>query len=144
MYFDNSYIAVMEKNTLTHMRSLALILIVTLPVYASARLPASEERAIYEKDAKEQVLTALSKKPPNALLTRGAVPTEKVAVEIHQAVTSAIYGAGHIQKQKPFLPVRSGEFWVVYGSVPGKSLGGAAVSVIRASNGEVLSVTHQQ
>ena len=63
---------------------------------------------------------------------------------IHEAVASTVFGDGHIQKQKPFLAVRSGDFWVVYGSVPGGGLGGSAVSVIRASNGEVLSVVHQQ
>jgi hypothetical protein len=125
------------------MKPLAFILIVIFPFYACAQPSASEVRAIYEKDAKEQVRTALSKKPPNAMLTRAAVPTEKVAAEIHQAIAGAIYGAEHIQKQKPFLPIRYGDFWIVYGSVPGKSLGGTAVSVIRASNGEVLSVTHQ-
>jgi len=126
------------------MRLPAFFLLGILSLSGQAQQAAPETRAIYEKDAKEQVRLALAKKSPNALLTRGAVPSERVAVAIHQAVASSMFGDNHIRKQQPFFAVRSGEFWVVYGSVPGGSLGGSAVSVIRASNGEVLSVVHQQ
>jgi hypothetical protein len=99
---------------------------------------------MFEKHAKEMVELALSRKAPNALLKRAAVPTERAAATIHEAVSSTIFGAEHIRKQRPFRAIRSGEFWVVYGTLPKEALGGTAVSVIRAANGEVLSVLHQQ
>src|SRR6267142_3538290 len=102
------------------------------PLAALAQLSASDERAIYEKDAKDQVKLALSRKPPNAMLTRGAVPSEKVAVAIHQADAGAVFGQSYVDKQKPFKAIRSGDHWVVYGTVPGGGLGGTAVTVIRA------------
>lgn len=126
------------------MRLAAIFLMAILSLSGQAQPTAPETRAIYEKDAKEQVRLALEKKSPNTLLTRSAVPSEKIAVTIHQAVASSVFGDEHIRKQQPFFAVRSGEFWVIYGSVPGGGLGGSAVSVIRASNGEVLSVVHQQ
>jgi len=70
------------------------------------------------------------------------VATADVAQAIHRAVASAIYGEKEIEGQRPFRAVRSGEFWVVYGCLPQNMLGGVAVTVIRASNGEIISITH--
>ena len=119
-------------------------LLIGLSGSSAAQLSESELQAILAKDAREQVRLALSRKPPNALLTRGAVPSEHVAIQIHVAVTGAVFGEQHIRDQHPYKAVSSGNFWVVYGSVPGNALGGSAVSVIRKSNGQVLSVTHGQ
>ena len=109
-----------------------------------AQLTPAEERAIYEEDAKEQVRHALSRKMPNGVLKGGAAATEQVATQIHAAVAGEVFGAEKIRKQQPFRAIRSGEFWVVYGSLPENAFGGTAVSVIRISNGEVLSVVHTQ
>ena len=75
---------------------------------------------------------------PKALI----VPNQDVAKSIHLAVAGAIYGEEKVRSQQPFYAVRSGEFWVVSGSLPRKMLGGTAVTVIRAHNGEILRVTH--
>jgi hypothetical protein len=60
------------------------------------------------------------------------------------AVAAAVYGKDMIEHERPFRSVRAGEFWVVFGSVPFGAVGGTAVTVIRASNGEILRVIHQQ
>ena len=125
------------------MRALRATLLLGLSFSAFAQIPAAEERAIYEKDAKEIVERALSQRLPNTL-KGGAVPTAAVAEKIHEAVASSVFGADHIRKQRPFKAIRSGDFWVVYGTLQAGGLGGAAVSVIRAANGEVLGVVHQQ
>ena len=125
------------------MNALGASLLLALSFSVFAQIPAAEERAIYEKDAKEMVEMALSRKLPNTL-KRGAVPTAAVAEKIHEAIASSVFGANHIRKQKPFKAIRSGDFWVVYGTLQGGGLGGTAVSVIRAANGEVLGVVHQQ
>ncbi len=59
------------------------------------------------------------------------------------AVAGSVYGDDVVQRQKPYRAVRAGEFWVVFGSLPPGWLGGTAVTVIRASNGEVLRVIHE-
>jgi len=129
--------------TLACLKALRASLLLGLSFSAFAQTPPAEERVIYEKDAKEMVELALSRKLPNTL-KRGAVPTAAVAEKIHEAVASSVFGADHMRKQRPFKAIRSGDFWVVYGTLQGGGLGGTAVSVIRAVNGEVLGVVHQQ
>jgi hypothetical protein len=69
------------------------------------------------------------------------VPNPQVAIAIHCAVTGAIYGKATVEAFKPYHAIRSHEFWVVYGELPPNHFGTVAVSVIRASNGEVVSIS---
>ena len=69
------------------------------------------------------------------------VPSPEVAIAIHCAVTGGLYGQPTIEAFKPYHAVRSHEFWVVYGELPRGHFGTVAVSVIRASNGEVVSIS---
>lgn len=130
--------------SLSLVKLIGIMLALVFSLTGAAQLSPAEERAIYEKDAKEQIRHALSRKMPNGVLKRGAAATEQVATQIHAAVAGEIFGAEKLRKQQPFRAIRSGEFWVVYGSIPENTMGGTAVSVIRISNGEVLSVVHTQ
>jgi hypothetical protein len=120
-----------------------LLLVLALPP-VGAQLSPKEQRQLYESAANEHVREATAKKRPNALLSREAVPSEDIATQIHAAVASSVFGKEHIESQRPFKAVRSGRFWVVFGTLTPPSLGGTAVTVIRASNGEVLRVLHEQ
>jgi hypothetical protein len=104
----------------------------------------SDERdEIKREDIEKHVQEALRQKRP---LEAGklVVPTAAVAEAIHSAVAGAVYGRDQIEKQRPFRAVRSGEFWVVYGYLPPDTLGGVAVTVLRASNGEIIWIMHGQ
>ncbi len=106
---------------------------------------AVSEDEIYARGAAEHVRQALEQKVPipwkeDAL----AVPTAEVAQAIHSAVAGAAYGKKQIAQQRPFRAIRSGEFWVVYGSLPRGFVGGTAVTVIRASDGRIMRVIHEQ
>jgi hypothetical protein len=74
------------------------------------------------------------------------VPTAEVAQAIHSAVAGAVYGRESIERERPFKAVRSGDIWVVYGCMPkdSETLGGVAVSFIRARTGEVIWITAGQ
>ena len=102
---------------------------------------AQDER--YVQYAAEQIEAALQQSGP---LPGGdaamVVPNEGVAEAIHFVIAWSIYGEEKIRNQRPFRAVRSGEFWVVLGSLTPKTLGGTAITVIRARNGEILRVTH--
>jgi NTF2 fold immunity protein len=101
--------------------------------------------SIYADAAANHAKEALQQGKPISWKTDAlVVPNATVAEAIHSAVAGSVYGDEKIQKQKPFHAVRTGEFWVVFGSLPVKTLGGTAVTVIRASNGEILRVIHEQ
>jgi hypothetical protein len=95
------------------------------------------------EEIEKAVQEALQQKTPLAG-DRLVVPSAEVAQAIHCAVAGAVYGKNEIEKQRPFLAVRSGEFWVVSGYLPRGTLGGVAATVIRAKNGEVIWITHGQ
>jgi hypothetical protein len=126
------------------MKTTVIVLLLAVVLSAQTQPLSPEARAIYEQSAKQHVQEAIRKAAPNVLTARDAVPTEDAAAQIHAAVAGAVFGKEHIERQRPYIPIRDGEFWVVYGSLPGGSLGGTAVTVIRASNGEVLRLVHEQ
>jgi hypothetical protein len=86
------------------------------------------------------VREALRQKKPVTNYDKPIVPTAEVAVGIHKAVTTGIYGRESIG-QDPFRAVRSGDFWVVYGDLPKGFFGGVPITVIRARDGRVMWVT---
>ena len=100
---------------------------------------------MYSRAAADCVKKALQQTEPNAA-EKGArvVPNATVAEAIHAAVQSAVHGSKLIEEERPFRTVRSGDFWVVFGTLPPNVLGGTAVTVIRASNGEVLLMAHTE
>ena len=92
--------------------------------------------AAIEKTVRE----ALRQKKPVTNYDKPLVPTAEVAVGIHKAVTTGIYGRESIG-QEPFRAVQSGGFWVVYGDLPKGFFGGVPITVIRATDGKVIWVT---
>jgi len=129
--------------TLACLKAPCLILALLVPLLALAQL-SPQTREIYRKDADHLLALALSKKLPNAMPGRGAVRSAAAAVKLHEVTAGTVFGAAHVAQQKPFFAIRSGEYWVVYGTVPGGELGGTAVTVIRANDGGVLGVVHQR
>lgn len=89
------------------------------------------------------VAEALRQKTPVTNYDKPIVPTAEVAVGIHKAVATGIFGRDSLG-QDPFRAVRSGEYWVVYGDLPKGYFGGVPVTVIRASDGKIISVTSSQ
>jgi hypothetical protein len=119
------------------------LLLSTFSVAAQNNQIETAETIIAEQAAKE-VIEALRLGKPFQKSSLSVVPNEKVAQIIHSAVASAVFGDDKIQNQQPFHAQRFGEFWVVYGTLPSGMLGGTAVTVIRASNGEVVRIIHGQ
>jgi hypothetical protein len=71
--------------------------------------------------------------------SRLVVPTAEVAIGIHTAVVRAAFGETAL-RDKPFVAVRSGDYWVVHGTLPPGTVGGTPITVIRAKDGAVLWV----
>ena len=127
--------------TLTAVSSACLLVFAGVSAQRTAQ---SANDATLERWAKQQVQAALQGVPPNVLSSAEAVRTADAAAQIHAAVAGGAFGKEVIEKQSPYRPTRVGEFWVVTGSLPPTTVGGTAVSIIRASNGEILRVFHTQ
>jgi hypothetical protein len=94
--------------------------------------------------AAQTVRKALRQRTP-ILDGKGAlvVSSAAVAEAIHVAVAGAVFGKATLREQRPFHALRSGDYWVVYGSLPPGFAGGTAVTVIRARDGAVIWVFHE-
>jgi hypothetical protein len=76
-------------------------------------------------------------KPPN-----NVIPDSITAVKISEIILSNIYGKDVILKEKPFTASLQEGYWLVYGQLPGNSIGGVAEIVIKKETGEIISITH--
>ena len=125
-------------------RPVKSLLLILLSVALSASTFAEPDKDQPDAKAIENfVAEALQQKVPVTNYDKPLVPTAEVAVGIHKAVTTGIYGRDSIGHE-PFRAVRSGDYWVVYGDLPKGFLGGVPVTVIRASDGKIISVTTGQ
>jgi hypothetical protein len=71
------------------------------------------------------------------------VPNAETAVKIAEAVLIPIYGE-EIYKERPFTAEKSGDTWIVKGSLPEGYAGGVAEVEISMSDGKILKVTHSK
>ena len=122
------------------MRALLLIIVTMLCASPLLRVGAVDSTQEEIDRAVEEALKQKAPLPDGALV----VPNEAVAEAIHYAVAGAVYGREALDKQRPFRADRSGDFWVVHGYLPPDMLGGVAVTIIRAKNGEVIWIAHGQ
>jgi NTF2 fold immunity protein len=101
----------------------------------------ASERDIDREYAAECVRNALGRaeSPIQGASGRLVVASATVAIQIHVAVATAAFGHEPLG-QKPFHATRSGDYWVVWGSLPSGAVGGTATTVIRARDGAVLHV----
>jgi len=71
---------------------------------------------------------------------RDYVPNEQTAIKVAEAIWLPIFGES-IYENKPFTAHLEGNIWLVTGTVPAGSFGGAATIEIRKSDCKILSVT---
>ncbi len=72
----------------------------------------------------------------------GYVPDAATAIKIAVAVWEPIYGADQIAKEKPYRAGLANGVWTVQGTVPSRSLGGAAIAEIARDDARILRVSH--
>jgi hypothetical protein len=117
----------------------AFWLIATYLVIGTAFAKPSEEEGD-KQWAAARVQQALLQHDPIPWKKDGlVVPTAEVAIGIHTAVVRAAFGEQAL-RDKPFVAVRSGDYWVVRGTLPPGMVGGTPITVIRAKDGAVLWV----
>ena len=106
---------------------------------------AAREDQVDKEWAADRVHEALRQRTPILGSPRAiVVPTASVAEGIHAAVVRGVFGDATVREQRPYHAVRSGNYWVVHGSLPAGFTGGTAVTVIRARDRAVLWVFHEQ
>lgn len=72
----------------------------------------------------------------------GYVPDEKTAISIAVAVWGPIYGAGKIEKEKPYSAKLINGVWHVSGSLSNGRVGGTAEAEIQKDDGRIMRVSH--
>ena len=122
----------------------AFIALVGFVAVLDSSLAATQDQ-IDKEWAADRVREALRQRTPILGSPRAVVvPSATVAEGIHAAVVRGVFGDTTVREQRPFHAVRSGDYWVVHGSLPAGFAGGIAVTVIRARDGAVLWMFHEQ
>jgi hypothetical protein len=74
----------------------------------------------------------------------GFVPDERTAIAIAVAVWTPVYGAAHIEREKPYRAQLIEGVWHVDGSLPTEAIGGVAHVEIAKEDGRILDMWHSQ
>ena len=72
------------------------------------------------------------------------VPDAATAIALAVAAWTPLYGAEHLEKQKPYRATLSKGVWTVVGSLPDDMAGGVAEAHIAQADGRILRVVHGQ
>jgi NTF2 fold immunity protein len=72
----------------------------------------------------------------------GFVPDQITAAALAEAILKPIYGAGNIDRQKPFKIILKNDVWVIMGTLPKGFMGGVAAIEISKKDAKVLRVSH--
>ncbi len=84
----------------------------------------------------------LHKKQFNYVPPLGVVPDSSTAVDMGMLILSKVYGDTLIKSEKPFTAVLSRGYWIVYGNIGNKMVGGVAEIVLKKGNGQVINISH--
>ena len=99
----------------------AFIALVGFVAVLDSSLAATQDK-IDKEWAADRVREALRQRTPILGSPRAVVvPSATVAEGIHAAVVRGVFGDTTVREQRPFHAVRSGDYWVVHGSLPGVS-----------------------
>lgn len=97
-----------------------------------------------EKYAKEELDEALAKKGEYNVIGQDGliIKNGNSAVKIAESILFDIFGKSNIEEQKPYEKYLINNYWVVLGTLPKRSKGGAFLIIIDAKNAEVLKISH--
>lgn len=94
---------------------------------------------IGEAYAREQVRQAVQE-PADVATT--VLPNKQAAVAVAEAILFPIYGQRNIVDERPYEVYRIDGCWYISGTLPAGYDGGTFETVLNASNGQVLRLTH--
>jgi len=100
-------------------------------------LPLTNAGVAHESASSEAVQRAYRPK-------KGYVPDEQTAIRIAEAVWIPIYGAQHIEKEKPFKATLKNGAWTVPGTLAEGVKGGTVMAIISSNSGCILGVGHKK
>jgi NTF2 fold immunity protein len=72
------------------------------------------------------------------------IKDSETAISIAEKILFKIYGQEEIERQRPYEIYKLDNFWVIFGTIPTKTLGGTFTIIMDSNNGRVVRLTHSK
>ena len=94
--------------------------------------------------AKQELNKALTDTTQKQILVDTLIKDKKTAIAVSEAILFKIYGKDNITSQQPYEVNLIDGYWILNGTLPENMLGGTFLIIIKATNGQVIRLTHGQ
>lgn len=74
----------------------------------------------------------------------GPIETADRAIEVVEPSLFEIYGRRSIIGQRPYIVNRVDDHWLISGTLPGEVVGGTFKALLRASDGKLIHIMHEE
>lgn len=92
--------------------------------------------------AKQELHNALTDTTEKQILVDTLIKDKGTAIAIAEAMLFKIYGKDNITAQQPYEVNLIDGYWILNGTLPKNMLGGTFLIIIKATNGQVIKLTH--
>jgi hypothetical protein len=95
-----------------------------------------------EKNAKVELQKALGNPISNKIKIDTLISNKETAVEIAEPILFKKYGKRNIIRQRPYQTTFIEGHWIINGTLPKGWVGGTFVIILKATDAEIIQLTH--
>jgi hypothetical protein len=92
--------------------------------------------------AKQELKSALQNSTAKQILVDTLIKDKETAIQVSEAMLFKIYSKDNITSQRPYEVNLIDGYWILNGTLPKNMLGGTFLIIIKATNGQVIKLTH--
>jgi hypothetical protein len=95
-----------------------------------------------EKHAKIELQKALGNSSLKKIKIDTLISNKETAVAIAEPILFKKYGKSHTMRQRPYQTTFIDGYWLINGTLPKGWVGGTFVIILKATDGEIIQLTH--
>lgn len=92
--------------------------------------------------AKQELENALSNKGEKQILVDTLIRDKETAIQISEPILFKVYGKENILSERPYEINFIDGYWILKGTLPDNMVGGTFLLIIKATDGQVIKLTH--
>jgi len=102
----------------------------------------SDRRVMGKEYAEKHLMLALQNNADRTKMNEKLILTKTNAIKYAELILFEKYNKDNIEFQKPYQVYLIDDYWIIYGTLPKKYLGGVFSIVFDSWNGRILRLTH--
>ena len=92
--------------------------------------------------AKKELQNALTDTKQKQILADSLIKDKETAINVSEVLLFKIYGKDNITRERPYEVNFIDGYWIINGTLPENMFGGTFLIIIKATNGQVIKLTH--